>query len=114
MPRWLRNLIVYGLLVAGAVIYFGDSSKSHINKGVDYFNQGNYREAEAEFQKAIKQDPDKPIGHYNLATIYCRQKQWQKAADELNITLDLDPDYPNAEDLLIDVEVQIDALPEPE
>lgn len=69
----------------------------HYNLGVAYTKTGDYASATAEYEKALKIDPDDADAHYNLGIIYddCNQDA-QKAIEHYRRYLELRPD---AEDI---------------
>jgi tetratricopeptide (TPR) repeat protein len=79
---------------------------SHVQKGLEYFNEAFYgripkgenREADqyydlatGEFKKAITADPKSIQAHRNLAKVYYVRKQYANAADEYRAVTTLDP-----------------------
>lgn len=54
-------------------------AEQHTLVGVEYFRQNKLREAEREFLKAIRTDPDYGQAYNNLAYVYKHQKRYRKA-----------------------------------
>jgi tetratricopeptide (TPR) repeat protein len=65
----------------------------HFNAGRVYLKMRRYREAEAEFEKAIKQSPNFVMAHHFLGLGYAYQSKWDKAIEEYEIVTALAPHY---------------------
>jgi tetratricopeptide (TPR) repeat protein len=72
------------------------SADDHIDRGVEYVEQGEYDEAVAEFQAAIELDPDDAGAHRNLGTAYLEQGKYEEAAAAYEKAIELDPDFGEA------------------
>jgi tetratricopeptide (TPR) repeat protein len=64
--------------------------------GMEYYEQGKFDEAIAEFQAAIELEPDNANAHRNLGTAYGEQGKWEKAATAYEQAIRLDPDFGEA------------------
>lgn len=51
----------------------------------------------------IKEDPNDPEAHYNLAVIYLKQKNYDYAIENIRKTLEIEPENKKAQDLLFDI-----------
>lgn len=58
--------------------------------------RGDYQEALAEYQRALRAFPELPEAHVNRADLYAVQRQWDRAVDEYRQALQLRPDLPEA------------------
>ena len=78
----------------------GDLQKRdmHYNMGVVYAKEGRFREAEAEYLKALRIDPNDAMVHYNLAILYDDElNEKEKAAMHYRKYLKLSPGAPDAD-----------------
>src|ERR1700751_3420259 len=62
-----------------------------LDRGVAYFEKGQYREANIEFENAIQIDPKFADAHYRLAQSFMKQGDWSHAYQELTRTVEFDP-----------------------
>ncbi|MCP4661310.1 MAG: tetratricopeptide repeat protein [bacterium] len=67
------------------------------NKGVEFFNAGNTKEAIAELERAMELDPNKVKGHYFLGLCFVNVNEQAKAKEHLQKFVELAPDDPDAE-----------------
>jgi tetratricopeptide (TPR) repeat protein len=67
-------------------------SESHVNKGVDYVENGQYENAIAEFDKAIQLDPGLADAYYNRGTVYVTLDQLELGIEDLEKATQLAPD----------------------
>jgi tetratricopeptide (TPR) repeat protein len=70
------------------------------NLGVAYSHLGNDRDAELEFRKVLQVLPDSAGAHFGLAVLALQRGEKVVAAQELRQLLHIQPDYPNAQQLL--------------
>ncbi len=68
----------------------------HIKRGIEYVEQGRLDEAIAEFEEAIKINPDDAKAHYNLGLTYDNQGRLDEAIAEYKEAIRLNPDDANA------------------
>lgn len=61
------------------------------NKGADLFNKGKYKEAEAEYKKAIEMNPHYAPAHEGLGQAYLKLKRYDAALKEFNESLMINP-----------------------
>jgi tetratricopeptide (TPR) repeat protein len=64
----------------------------HVEKGFDYFQQEKWDEAIAEFQEAIRLDPEFGDAYWGLGYIYVNEGEFEKAIEALEKYLQLEPD----------------------
>jgi len=70
----------------------------HYNMGAVYAKEGRFREAEAEYLKALRIDPNDSAVHYNLAILYDDElNEKEKAAMHYRKYLKLNPGAPDAD-----------------
>ena len=86
------------VIVAAAVLLAGSAAfadaRQHFMAGQDYYSQGRYEKAIAEFEEAYRLDP-KPLLLYNIAQAWEKFGDLAKAIDYLKKFLEADPN--NAE-----------------
>ena len=66
--------------------------QKYLESGQRYFDRGQYREAEIQFQNAIQVDSHFTEAHYQLAQTALKLEQWQIASQELVTTIQLNPE----------------------
>ncbi len=68
------------------------NTDSHVELGVDYFNQGIYDSATSQFKRAIELNPRQSNAMYNLATIYLKQNKFAEAQVYYHMTIQVNTD----------------------
>ena len=68
-----------------------DSPDILYNKGVDAYNKGKMKDAEAALSKALESKPDLAMGHYLLGMVYFNQNKKAPAKEHFEKYLQLDP-----------------------
>jgi len=58
-------------------------ARAHFQLGIVYADAGDFGNAESEFQKVVKLEPENAEAHYRLAQAYRRNRQPQLANDEI-------------------------------
>src|ERR1700687_6456345 len=66
--------------------------QKYLESGQRYFDKGQYREAEIQFENAIQVDSRFADAHYKLALAAMKLQQWPTAYQELCATVQLQPD----------------------
>jgi tetratricopeptide (TPR) repeat protein len=66
--------------------------QKYLESGQRYFDKGQYREAEIQFQNAIQVDARFADAHYKLALAAMKLGQWPAAYQELSKTVEIQPD----------------------
>src|SRR5712691_1468125 len=66
--------------------------QKYLESGQRYFDKGQYREAEIQFENAIQVDSRFADAHYKLALAAIKLQQLQSAYQELATTVQLQPD----------------------
>jgi len=70
--------------------------------GVVFANRGQFKEAEREYLRALRQDPADADTHYNLGVLYDQSlKEYRKAASHYRRYLKLRPQSPDANEVRI-------------
>jgi len=70
--------------------------REYINRGVEYGKKGQLDEAIAEFQEALKLNPDSVNAHGNLGIAYVKQGRYDEGIAEYKEAIRLDPDNADA------------------
>jgi tetratricopeptide (TPR) repeat protein len=66
--------------------------QKYLESGQRYFDKGQYREAEIQFENAIQVDSRFADAHYKLALAAMKLQQWPAAYQELLTTVQIQPD----------------------
>ena len=66
--------------------------QKYLESGQRYFDKGQYREAEIQFENAIQVDSRFADAHYRLALAAMKLQQWPAAYQELLTTVQIQPD----------------------
>lgn len=94
-PRaWIVSGVIVLLVVAGIVglIFLRDSSSRHMKLAEELSRQEKHEEAEAEFRKAVKLDPDNAEAHFKLAWELWVQEKTEEMETEMKTAIRLKPD----------------------
>lgn len=65
--------------------------QKYFQSGQNYFEKGQYAEAEIEFSNALKIDPNYAEAHHRLAESYLKLQKADVAVEELALTVQLQP-----------------------
>jgi hypothetical protein len=57
-------------------------------RGIELFREGQYAEAQQQFEAALKLDKSNSWVYYNLGLLYLEQRNWNQALDNLQAALD--------------------------
>ena len=71
-------------------------AQEYFQKGINYFREKKYEEAIAEFEKALKIDPNLAEGYYGLGYAYCYKNQSEAALSCFQKAIELSPNYADA------------------
>ncbi len=93
----MRRMLAVGLAVlfltgAGFQVQAGESGSGYYDLGVFAYEAGDYQEAEGNFKKALKADPENPVYLHNLGRVYLKTGQYEDAGEYLETARDKDPD----------------------
>jgi Tfp pilus assembly protein PilF len=80
----------------GAAGAAGGSAETIYNQGVILFNAQKFPEAKAQFEAAVKTDPNLAMAHYQLGMTALNLGDFALAVSSLETYLKLDPDGPRA------------------
>ena len=92
--RYLIIFILVGILLVGARI-FAAEVETHFQKGHRFYLESKPTEAEAEFKKALRLNPQLSDAHYYLASIYFKQDRFAEAKKECEDALKINPNELN-------------------
>ena len=68
-----------------------DFAKNHLALALEYFQVGNFENAEAELHEAVRLEPDNPVLHYHLAEFYLSRKNQESSLAELRESVRIVP-----------------------
>src|ERR1700723_3975617 len=92
LTQWfLISLLIAAFTLASCSFNPEVKKKKFLDKGIAYFDKGQYREANIEFENAIQIDPKFAEAHYRLAQSFLKQGDWSHAYQELGRTVEFDP-----------------------
>src|SRR4030067_1112116 len=95
MQRRKFLILAIGLALPALMIIFGCATpaQQHINKGNEYYNQGQYDEAITEYSEAIELEPTNSEYYYNRGNAYLKKGQLQIAVADYDKAIMLDPEF---------------------
>ncbi len=73
-----------------------DPYSALIAKGAELLTGEDFEGAMAQFNEAVKMDPNNPIGYYHRGRVYDAQQKYDEAITEFNFALTYDPTYAEA------------------
>jgi len=85
-------------------------AQGHLEKGFEYFDQEKWDEAIAEFQEAIRLDPEFGDAYWGLGYGYANKGEFQKAIEALEKYLQLVPDASDRAQVESDIQLMRDIL----
>ncbi|MFA5008693.1 MAG: tetratricopeptide repeat protein [Candidatus Omnitrophota bacterium] len=71
-------------------------AQEYFQKGINYFREKKYNDAIAEFEKALKVDPNLAEGYYGLGYAYCSKNQCEASLPYFKKAIELSPNYVDA------------------
>ena len=80
-----------GLLNRGNPVPNSAESDAYLNRGVDYYDQGELDKALTDYNKAIELDPAESLAYLNRGMVYYDQGELDKALIDYNKAIELDP-----------------------
>jgi len=86
------GIFALGVLMNIKMLEF-NLAQSHNNLAIALKRKGMYEEAIAEYQKAIKINPDYDSPYFNLGLLYLERGDYEKAIDNFNEALRINPDF---------------------
>ncbi len=69
--------------------------RNHLSLGSAFFRDGYYTEAEASFQRALRDDPSSAEAQYGLGSVYLKQNESARARASFEQALKLTASYPD-------------------
>ncbi len=69
---------------------FADLDRSKIKKGIRAFDTGQWDESLQHFQDALLDDPENPVGHYNVGEALYKKKNYEEALKSYERVLNTD------------------------
>jgi tetratricopeptide (TPR) repeat protein len=85
-------------------------AQEHFEKGFDYFQQEKWDEAIAEFQEAIRLDPDFALAYMALGYSHVNKGEFEQAIEALEKYLQLEPGADNRAQVESDIQQMRDIL----
>jgi tetratricopeptide (TPR) repeat protein len=89
----LEAVCVLAALLTGCSHDPNVQKQKYLESGQRYFDKGQYREAEIQFQNAIQVDSRFADAHYKLALAAMKLQQWPAAYQELTTTVQIQPEH---------------------
>lgn len=65
--------------------------KEFLDRGNLFYYVGRYEEAEEEYRKALKMDPNDPVAHNNLGYLLCNLNRYKESEKEYKEAIRIDP-----------------------
>ena len=93
MQRAAVAVCVLGMVLTGCSGNPNEKKQRYLESGQRYFDKGQYREAEIQFQNALQVDARFAEAHYKLALAAMRLGDGRTAVNELMTTVQIQPDY---------------------
>jgi tetratricopeptide (TPR) repeat protein len=100
-----------GALVVAVVFLFvsnydlieikGQPELPYLQRGIAYWDEGNYDAAQEEFLEGLEHNPDSPLLLNNLANVYYKKRIYKEAEKKYRRALMLQPDYLDARKNLV-------------
>ena len=97
--RTLTTLIMFSLMTLGTAFcaqipqkYINTDAKLEYNKGIDYYDSGQFDKAIDCFKNAIELEPEYADAYYNLATTFEYLKQYEASVSTFRELLNRKPD----------------------
>ena len=79
MPENKINIILILLFAFGSTSVWADLNRSKVKAGVKAFDESQYDKSLQHFQDALLDDPENPLGHYNVAEALYKNKKYEEA-----------------------------------
>lgn len=85
------SLAVVGIVVLGAVFLVPDEAIDQYNRGVDLQDEGQFRQAIAAYDEAIRFDPEFEDAYHNRAICHAALGHYSEAIEDASRALELNP-----------------------
>ena len=79
--------------VKNKIPYTNDLDCAYRDRGIEYFDEGRYEEAFADFTKAIELSPNDAMHYYNRGSAYDSLEKYGEAILDYSKAIELKPDY---------------------
>ncbi len=79
MPENKISIILILLFALGSTSVWADLNRSKVKAGVKAFDESQYDKSLQHFQDALLDDPENPLGHYNVAEALYKNKKYEEA-----------------------------------
>lgn len=93
IKKTIAPLVLQALFLSGCG---SDEPEDHLQKGVEYFNKGEYENAILELKTSNQSDKNIAETYYYLALLDEKNKQYKAMAENLNKTIELAPTHKEA------------------
>lgn len=88
------------LILIFSILFLGscnkEDPKEHLQKGVEYFNKGEYEKAVLELKTASQSDKNTAETYYYLALLDEKNRQYKSMSENLKKTIELSPSHTGA------------------
>jgi Ca-activated chloride channel family protein len=75
-----RNILIFiGILVLFQQMSYGELSRKKINEGIKAYEKDQFDQSLQHFQDALLDDPENPVGHFNVGESLYKKKNYQEA-----------------------------------
>jgi Ca-activated chloride channel family protein len=79
MPENKIAVILVLIFALGSTSVWADLNRSKVKAGVKAFDESQYDKSLQHFQDALLDDPENPLGHYNVAEALYKNKKYEEA-----------------------------------
>jgi tetratricopeptide (TPR) repeat protein len=69
---------------------------AYINRGIEKYNKGDYKEAAKDFSQVIELDPNSVSAYYNRGNCWMKLKRYERAIEDFGKAIDIDSRYSTA------------------
>lgn len=81
-----RRVLFTCMMQVIGICAFAQQESSAIRSGNKLYRKGQFDKAVPEYQKAIQQNPNNPVAHYNLGNVQFRSNQFAEAEKSFDAT----------------------------
>ncbi|MGH1363077.1 MAG: tetratricopeptide repeat protein [Calditrichia bacterium] len=79
--------LVLGLLLISGMLSSALADREAVERGLAAYKSQNWAQAQANFQEALKTDPENPQIHYNLGATFFKQDNYEQSLESLKKAL---------------------------
>lgn len=87
----MRLLVYFLFFVITHTAFAQTDARSHIERGIEQYDAGQYQEALASYSQALAAEPNSAFAHYEIALTYLELKEYAKAERYAKRAVKLDP-----------------------